>query len=134
MAKQKVAVLGGGVGAMTTAFYLSSFQGWREKYDITVYQLGWRLGGKCDSGRNQAEHDRIEEHGLHMFFGFYDNAFATMQRLYGELGRYPVAFKTCDTMVSGICIRLTRATRWRQVAAFRRCRAVLPARSKRRRR
>ncbi len=87
MAKQKVAVLGGGVGAMTTAFYLTSFPGWRDRYDLTVYQLGWRLGGKGASGRNQQEHDRIEEHGLHMFFGFYDNAFATMQRRYGELGR-----------------------------------------------
>jgi uncharacterized protein with NAD-binding domain and iron-sulfur cluster len=26
-----------------------------------------------------------------MFFGFYENAFATMQRLYGELGRHPAA-------------------------------------------
>jgi uncharacterized protein with NAD-binding domain and iron-sulfur cluster len=89
VAKKKVAVLGGGVGAMTTAFYLTSFPGWRERYDVTVYQLGWRLGGKGASGRNLEQHARIEEHGLHMFFGFYDNAFATMQRLYGELGRNP---------------------------------------------
>jgi uncharacterized protein with NAD-binding domain and iron-sulfur cluster len=89
VAKKKVAVLGGGVGAMTTAFYLSSFKGWRDRYDLTVYQLGWRLGGKGASGRNMDAHARVEEHGLHMFFGFYDNAFATMQRLYGELGRHP---------------------------------------------
>ncbi len=74
---------------MTTTFFLTSFPGWRDRYDVTVYQMGWRLGGKGASGRNLKNHDRIEEHGLHMFFGFYDNAFATMQRLYGELGRNP---------------------------------------------
>src|SRR5688572_26515485 len=74
---------------MTTAFWLTSFPGWRDRYDVTVYQLGWRLGGKGASGRNQEMGNRIEEHGLHMFFGFYENAFATMQKLYGELGRNP---------------------------------------------
>ncbi|MGH7338514.1 MAG: hypothetical protein ACREI7_13110, partial [Myxococcota bacterium] len=62
-----------------------------DRYEVTVYQLGWRLGGKGASGRNRALGDRIEEHGLHMFFGFYENAFATMQALYGELGRNPAA-------------------------------------------
>src|SRR5262249_29789301 len=45
------------------------------------------LGGKGASGRNRERADRIEEHGLHLFFGFYDNTFALMQRLYGELAR-----------------------------------------------
>ncbi|TMQ04623.1 MAG: hypothetical protein E6J91_43010 [Deltaproteobacteria bacterium] len=87
MPRKQIAVLGGGVGAMTTAFYLTSVPGWRERYDVTVYQMGWRLGGKGASGRNRDRGDRIEEHGLHLFFGFYENAFATMQRLYRELGR-----------------------------------------------
>ena len=91
MTRTKIAVLGGGVGAMTTAFHLTSVSGWRERYDVTVYQIGWRLGGKGASGRNQAHADRIEEHGLHLFLGFYDNAFALMQRLYSELGRAPDA-------------------------------------------
>jgi predicted NAD/FAD-binding protein len=43
--KTKVAILGSGVGAMTAAFELTdpSLNG---QYDVTVYQLGWRLGGK----------------------------------------------------------------------------------------
>lgn len=89
MGKKRVAILGGGVSAMTTAFWLSSYPGWRDDWEIDVYQLGWRLGGKGASGRNAAVHQRIEEHGLHIFLGFYDNAFATMQRLYRELGRGP---------------------------------------------
>ena len=49
-AKKKIAVLGGGVGSMTAAFEITESPGWEEKYDITVYQLGWRLGGKGAKG------------------------------------------------------------------------------------
>ena len=61
--KTKVAVLGGGVSAMTAAFELTDTQELRDKYDVTVYQMGWRLGGKGASGRNAEYGERIEEHG-----------------------------------------------------------------------
>lgn len=83
--RQKIAILGGGVGAMTTAYYLTQAPDWQDKYDITVYQLGWRLGGKGASGRGA--YGRIEEHGLHMWYGFYENAFRLIQDCYGALGR-----------------------------------------------
>jgi uncharacterized protein with NAD-binding domain and iron-sulfur cluster len=82
-AAKKVAILGGGMGALTAAYQLSEKGG----YDITVYQLGWRLGGQGASGRNLNLADRIEEHGLHVWFGFYENAFQLMQKCYMELGR-----------------------------------------------
>lgn len=85
--KQKIAILGGGTAAMTAAFELTAQAGWDQKYDVTVYQLGWRLGGKGASGRNAKNSQRIEEHGLHVWGGFYENAFAVMQRCYAELGR-----------------------------------------------
>src|SRR5262249_5497090 len=53
----------------------------------TVYQMGFRLGGKGASGRGPA--DRIEEHGLHLWMGFYENAFRLMRECYAELGRDP---------------------------------------------
>ena len=84
---QKVAIIGGGVGAMTAAFYLTDQPGWQSRYEITVYQLGWRIGGKGASGRNAEAGQRIEEHGLHIWFGFYDNAFALMQKAYALLDR-----------------------------------------------
>jgi uncharacterized protein with NAD-binding domain and iron-sulfur cluster len=84
---QKIAILGGGVSSMTTAMELTEDPGWSDKYEITVYQLGWRLGGKGASGRNQDMYNRIEEHGLHLWFGFYDNAFDLMQRCYKANGR-----------------------------------------------
>ncbi|NJL43283.1 MAG: NAD(P)-binding protein [Pseudanabaena sp. SU_2_4] len=42
--KQKIAILGGGMAALTAAFELTSRSDWQEKYEITVYQMGWRLG------------------------------------------------------------------------------------------
>ena len=90
--KQRIAILGGGVAAMTTAFELTHPDNpERDQYDITVYQLGWRLGGKGASGRNATHNQRIEEHGLHIWFGFYDNAFQMIQDCYEELDRPPDA-------------------------------------------
>ena len=83
--RPRVVILGGGVAGITTAFELSS-PGWRDRFEsITVYQYGWRLGGKGASGRGV--HDRIEEHGLHIWLGFYENAFRMMRECYHELGR-----------------------------------------------
>jgi hypothetical protein len=87
IAPQKIAILGGGVGAMTTAYYLSDQPGWQNNYDITVYQQGWRLGGKGASGRNAKLGQRIEEHGLHIWFGFYANAFKMIKAAYASLDR-----------------------------------------------
>ncbi|MCG8671105.1 MAG: NAD(P)-binding protein [Pseudomonadales bacterium] len=85
--KEKIAILGGGVSAMTAAFALTSEPDWQSKYDVTLYQMGWRVGGKGASGRNAKDHQRIEEHGLHIWFGFYENAFKVMRDAYGELNR-----------------------------------------------
>lgn len=87
---EKIAILGGGFGSLCAAFELSD-PATPQAYDITLYQLGWRLGGKGASGRNGDLHERIEEHGIHAFFGFYDNAFDILQRCYRELGRDPGA-------------------------------------------
>lgn len=85
--KTKIAIIGGGVSAMAAAWYLSHAPDWQDHYEITIYQLGWRLGGKGASGRNRYIANRIEEHGFHFWWGFYDNAFRWMQEAYGELNR-----------------------------------------------
>ena len=59
------------------------------KYDVTVYQMGWRLGGKGACGRNLDWHNTIEEHGLHIWLGFYCNAFSALKSCYDELNRPP---------------------------------------------
>lgn len=82
----KVAVIGGGCAAMTTAYELSRPEH-RGRYEVTVYQMGFRVGGKGASGRGVDA--RIEEHGLHLWMGFYENAFRLMREAYFELQRDP---------------------------------------------
>jgi len=87
--KTKVAVIGGGVSALTAVYALTSTEELRNQYDVTIYQLGHRLGGKGASGRNleQGMGKRIEEHGLHIWFGFYENAFRWMKDAYVQMNR-----------------------------------------------
>ncbi len=82
----RVAIIGGGCAGMTTAFELTRPE-LGGRYEVTVYQQGWRLGGKGASGRGI--HGRIEEHGLHVWMGFYENAFKLVQDAYRELDRDP---------------------------------------------
>jgi uncharacterized protein with NAD-binding domain and iron-sulfur cluster len=78
-------ILGGGVGALTAAWAITSTPNWRNRFEISIYQEGWLLGGKGASVRG--EHDRIEEHGLHIWMGFYHSAFRVMREVYDSLGR-----------------------------------------------
>ena len=78
----EVAVIGGGCASIAAAFELTRPEH-NDKYHVTVYQQGWRLGGKAASGRGPA--GRIEEHGLHVWLGSYDNAFRLLRQCYAEL-------------------------------------------------
>jgi uncharacterized protein with NAD-binding domain and iron-sulfur cluster len=106
MRRPRIAILGGGAGSVTAAVKLSK-PGWREHYEsITLYQQGWRLGGKGASGRGP--NLRIEEHGLHIWFGFYENAFRMVNECHQELDwlasggagepkpRWPLAFHSIE--------------------------------------
>lgn len=87
MTKEQIAILGGGFGALTAAYYLSRTPELRERYEVTVHQMGWRLGGKCATGRDAEM--RILEHGLHFWFGCYDNAWAMLREVYQHWERPP---------------------------------------------
>lgn len=87
MEKEKITIVGGGVAAMTAAVYLTEQVNWQSQREITVYQQGWRLGGKGASGRNAHFGQRIEEHGLHVWFGAYVNSFRTLEGVYNSLNR-----------------------------------------------
>lgn len=86
--KRKIAILGGGCGGLAAAWGLVKSSK-ADSLEITVYQMGWRLGGKGASGRNRSKFDRIEEHGLHIWGGMYENAFAIMRDVY-ETCRRPL--------------------------------------------
>lgn len=57
----------------------------------TVVQRGWRLGGK---GASHFRNGRIEEHGLHVWLGYYDNAFKAI----GETGPAGSHRETIDAL------------------------------------
>ncbi len=72
--------------AGVAAAWRLSEPGWEERFEqITVYQRGARLGGKGASHRGV--HQRVEEHGLHIWLGYYDNAFRLLRECYDELDR-----------------------------------------------
>lgn len=83
--KRRVVICGAGIAGLTAAYELTApkFNG---AYDVTVYQLGWRPGGKLASGRDNR--GRNIEHGLHIWFGFYENAFRLLREVYDEW-QYP---------------------------------------------
>ncbi len=73
------------MAGLAAAWRLSE-PGWQDELEsITVYQRGWRLGGKGASSRGP--NGRIEEHGLHLWLGYYENAFRLLRECYGELDR-----------------------------------------------
>jgi uncharacterized protein with NAD-binding domain and iron-sulfur cluster len=80
----RIAVLGGGMAGLTAAWALSAPE-CRDRFEVTVFERRWRLGGKGASTRGG--HRRVEEHGLHVWLGYYDNAFRLMRELYEELDR-----------------------------------------------
>ncbi len=84
-APRRVAILGGGIAGLAAAWELSRPELGDDVGPITVYQRGWRLGGKGASWRG--EHGRIEEHGLHVWLGYYENAFRLVRECYAELDR-----------------------------------------------
>lgn len=109
LAPRKLVVLGGGLAALSAVFALTEQPGWQQRHDITVYQIGWRLGGKARSGRNLRAHARSEGLGHHVWYGWYDNAFALVRRLYDKLKRpagaplagWKEAFRPGDTLLLG---------------------------------
>jgi hypothetical protein len=43
---QKIAILGGGIGALAIAAELTNDPNRQKNSDITIYQMGWRLGAR----------------------------------------------------------------------------------------
>lgn len=115
--RKKVAILGGGPAALAAMMDLSKYP---EQLELTLYQVGWRLGGKCSSGRGFSSTlagapeagpvawQRNQEHGLHMALGFYENFFDLLRQAYDNLNRSDawalrtwqdaVAPRTCFTL------------------------------------
>jgi uncharacterized protein with NAD-binding domain and iron-sulfur cluster len=80
-----VLIIGGGMAGLSAAWELSR-DGWQRAFEsITVVERSPHPGGKGASVRSAG--GRIHEHGLHVWLGYYDNAFALMRECYEELDR-----------------------------------------------
>ncbi|MEA2144715.1 MAG: hypothetical protein QOG59_302, partial [Solirubrobacteraceae bacterium] len=106
--RTRVAILGGGCGGLATAWALTASPALRQRFEVSVYERSWQLGGKGASGRSPhpgadgGRGQRIHEHGLHIWFGFYDHAFRMLRGAYEESGLaagddwWKVPFQKCD--------------------------------------
>ncbi len=105
----RVTIIGGGCAAVTAAFELTrpELEG---RYEVSLYQLGFRLGGKGASGRGPS--GRIEEHGLHLWMGYYENAFRLMRECYGELARDPARSRLSAFDSAFVPANLNAAADW----------------------
>ena len=86
--RKRIVILGGGMAGLAAAYELSKTPELRQRFRVTLLQRGWRLGGKCASSRapHPAEPSawRVQEHGLHVWFGFYVNAFRMIKDCYAQ--------------------------------------------------
>ncbi|MEJ8852539.1 FAD-dependent oxidoreductase [Variovorax rhizosphaerae] len=80
--RKKIAILGGGMAGLSAAYELTRTPELRALHEVTLYQMGWRLGGKAASGRDAF--GRNLEHGLHVWFGCYANVFHMVQEIYAN--------------------------------------------------
>lgn len=82
--KTRVAIVGAGPAGLAAALGLTATEELRAKYHVTLFQPGWRAGGKCATGRTGPA-DVIDQNGTHYFFGCYDNTFTVTRQVYEEL-------------------------------------------------
>ena len=88
MKKQKIVIVGAGPSGLSTAFFLTdpaTSPDWKERYEVDIYQLGWRVGGKGATGRNPDACERLQEHGIHVFGNMYFNTLRMMDQCYAEV-------------------------------------------------
>lgn len=85
--KKRVLVLGGGVSGLTAAHALTDTLSRRDNYEVRLLSEGHVLGGKGANVRDPSKNERIEEHGLHVIFGFYHNFLRLFRSVYAEAGR-----------------------------------------------
>lgn len=116
--KTKIAVLGGGAAAMAAVWGITSSPNWDKRYEITVYQMGWRLGGKCASGRDPNNHYRNYEHGLHILGGFYHNSLRVLRECYDAWKTFPnhIAFDDALTPQNLVHVTDKVGGKWQTIA------------------
>ncbi|MFZ5475404.1 MAG: NAD(P)-binding protein [Myxococcota bacterium] len=101
-ARRRVLVLGGGCGGVAAAWALTRTPERRARTDVTLVQAGWRLGGKGATGRDPARGQRVLEHGLHLWLGWYRSAFAFLRDVYEAREEARGLLRSLDTAFSSL--------------------------------
>lgn len=78
--RTKIAILGGGIGGLTVAHYLSNFP----EYEISIYEAKPVIGGLARSARDK--NGCATEYCWRVLFGFYDNFFKVLDQIPSEQG------------------------------------------------
>ena len=83
--KKQVAIIGGGCAGMAAAWELTSGEN-TGAFDVTT-SFRWAVASeaRAQAARNEALGYRIEEHGLHLWLGYYENAFRMVRSCFTEL-------------------------------------------------
>lgn len=85
--KRRIIVVGAGIAGLTCAHELSRTAEARRKFSVRVFEMGHKVGGRLASAHNPQRWGRNEEHGLHVWFGWYDNTFRLADEVWRDWKR-----------------------------------------------
>ena len=100
--KKRIAIIGGGFAAMAAAWDLTSPQSPSKDdsgpCDVTIFQMGGRLGGKAASSRAAADAAATGSRSTDfiLWLGYYENAFRMVRTCFKELQAHHVRTRNCS--------------------------------------
>lgn len=85
--RRRVLIIGAGMAGLTVAHELTRTRSARVRWEVELIEMGHRVGGRLASAHRPEAWHRNEEHGLHVWFGWYDNAFRLADEVWRDWRR-----------------------------------------------
>jgi uncharacterized protein with NAD-binding domain and iron-sulfur cluster len=89
MSQRRVIIIGAGISGLTAAHELTRTPRARARWQVEIVEMGHRVGGRLSSAHRPDAWQRNEEHGLHVWFGWYDNTFRLAEQVWQDWRRPP---------------------------------------------